>query len=172
MFDIRKISDVFREVHSRYYVDTNGSVYTSLSPKTSRITVKGKLVSIGGFRSENLRRLDKNANMIVRFEDTEYFLLYDGTILKRLKTILSKGKIPSVSIMRVYGGNNTGNHYIIARLVAGVFIGDVSGKEVHHIDQNPLNNKVENLQILTLEEHRGRENFLRKHSKLSSPCID
>lgn len=164
MYDIRKISEVFREVHSRYYVDTNGVTYTSLSPSTNRITINGEKIAIGGFKSENLRKLDKNANMMVRFKETDYFLLYDGTILKRLKTILNKGITPCVSIITVTKGNSTGNYYSIARLVAGVFIGDIENKEVHHIDRNRLNNKVDNLEILSFEEHRSEASFKKKHN--------
>lgn len=164
MFDIRKISTGFREVHSRYYVDTNGTIYTSLSPSTSRVTINGEGVAISGFRNENLRRLDKNSQMMVRFEKSEYFLLYDGTILKRMKTHINRHGEVVVTIMRVRNGHKHGNSYTVARLVAGVFIKDVTGLEVHHIDQNRKNNNVDNLEVLSFEEHRGKKTFKQKHS--------
>ena len=46
-------------------------------------------------------------------------------------------------------------HYYVSRLVAKTFIGDITEKEVHHIDQNRFNNVVSNLQILTKKEHRN-----------------
>lgn len=45
-------------------------------------------------------------------------------------------------------------------LVAELFIGKTEGFQVHHKDFNPLNNQVENLEILTHEEH------LLKHGKI------
>lgn len=33
------------------------------------------------------------------------------------------------------------------RMVAETFIGDIEGKEVHHVDANALNNHVDNLEI-------------------------
>ena len=164
MFDIRQICSAFKEVHSRYYVDTTGTVYTSLSPSTSRVTINGERVIITSFRNENLRRLDKNSQMMARFRESEYFLLYDGTILKRMKTQVNpRGEIV-ISIMRVRNGNKRGNSYTVARLVAGVFIKDVTGLEVHHIDQNRKNNNVDNLEVLSFEEHRSKETFKQKHS--------
>lgn len=42
------------------------------------------------------------------------------------------------------------------RMVADCWIGDTEGKEVHHKDHNPTNNKVSNLEILTSDEHQRR----------------
>lgn len=50
-----------------------------------------------------------------------------------------------------------GNHrtYRLHRLVAQLFIPNPTDKaEVHHIDCDTLNNKVDNLQWVTAEEHR------------------
>ena len=164
MFDIRQICSTFKEVHSRYYVDTNGTIYTSLSPSTSRVTINGERVAISGFKNENLRRLDKNSQMMVRFEESEYFLLYDGTILRRMKTQINPQGEIVVSIIRVRNGNERGNSYTVSRLVAGVFIRDVTGLEVHHIDRNRKNNNVDNLEVLSFEEHRSKKTFKQKHS--------
>jgi hypothetical protein len=45
----------------------------------------------------------------------------------------------------------------VSRLVADYFIGNIYGKEIHHKNLNPLDNKAENLQPLTRAEH------LKKH---------
>ena len=42
-YDIRRLSDNFPRVHSRYYVDTNGVVYTSIAKDTNKITVEGRV---------------------------------------------------------------------------------------------------------------------------------
>jgi len=48
-----------------------------------------------------------------------------------------------------------GSPHKVSRLVAEAFIGDVEGMEVHHIDRNPANNGVDNLQVLTPEAHKA-----------------
>lgn len=53
--------------------------------------------------------------------------------------------------------------YRLHRLVAQLFIPNPSEKaEVHHIDCDTLNNKVDNLQWVTAEEHREIHKELRK----------
>lgn len=162
-YDIRNISVYFREIHSRYYIDTNGVVYTSLSPKTTRIMINNIRTNINDFKIKNYNNLDKNINMIIQYKNTDYFLLYDGTMLKRLKTTLTEKGEVCVSIIRVINGNGTGNKYFVHRLVAGCFLGKIENKEVHHIDKNRKNNHVSNLQILTFNEHRGKENYIKNH---------
>lgn len=163
MYDIRQLCLYFPSIHSRYYIDTNGIVYSSLSPNTKRISINGENYNLTNWKNENLKKLDKWNNMLIRFKDTNYFLLYDGTILKRLKTIISERDEVSVSIITVDRNNKTGCYFSVPRLVAKTFIGDIEGKEIHHIDRNRRNNKVENLEILTSEEHRGKGKFKLNH---------
>lgn len=154
MYDIRRISDYFKEVHSRYYVDVNGCVYTSLSEGTNRIMINGKRINISSFRKATLPLMNTSTKALVPIPNTQgYFLLYNGKILQRLKTMInSDTNEVNVSIIRVWGGTATGNYYLVSRLVAGCFIGEVANMEVHHIDQDRTNNKVENLEILSTEE--------------------
>ena len=44
----------------------------------------------------------------------------------------------------------------IHRIVADYFIGDIHNKDIHHINNNSLDNKATNLEILTNEEHRKK----------------
>lgn len=41
----------------------------------------------------------------------------------------------------------------VHRLVASAFIGDITGKMINHIDGNPSNNKLENLEICTAKRN-------------------
>lgn len=165
MYDIRKISDCFKEVHSRYYVDVNGCVYTSLSEGTTRIMVDGKRINISSFRKSTLPLMNTSTKALIPIPNAQgYFLMYNGKILQRLKTMIKTDTNEvNVSIIRAWGGNKTGNYYLVSRLVAGCFIGDVTNKEVHHIDQDRTNNKACNLQILSKEEHRGIGNHKERH---------
>lgn len=155
MFDIRKISESVKEIHSRYYIDTCGNVYTSLSINTTRITVNGKRYNIGGWKNANLPLMNSTNKSIIRVEpitEKGYFMLNNGLILQRLKTQVEiPGNSVFVSILAI--NSDVARHYYVSRLMAAVFLGDITNKEVHHIDCNRLNNKVENLQILTSEEH-------------------
>ena len=169
-YDIRKISDSFKEVHSRYYIDTNGTVYTSISENTNRLIIEGKRININGIRKELVLKCNTTNRQIISIENTKnkYFVMYDGTVLQRLSTLINEKKEVTVCLIRVFGGNDRGNRYTVHRLLAGVFIGDITNKEVHHKDCNRLNNNLENLQILSFEEHRGYQNFKINHTKFSN----
>ncbi len=160
MFDIRKICESVKEIHSRYYIDTLGNVYTSLSVNTTRITVDGHHYNIAGWKKANLPLMNSTNKRIIKIEPIKekgYFMLDNGLILQRLKTqIENPGNSVFVSILTV--NSKYARHYYVSRLVAEVFCGDITDKEIHHIDKNRLNNKVDNLMILTPEEHHKLHN--------------
>lgn len=58
------------------------------------------------------------------------------------------------------------------RLMAEIYLGDVTDKVVDHIDANPSNNSIENLQICSqleniwLRDARSENTFIGKMSKL------
>lgn len=164
MYDIRQICMYNRSIHSRYYIDTNGVVYSSLSPNTTKIMIEGVKYNITSWKKQQLNLLNKWNNLIIRFKETNYFLMYDGTVLKRLKTMVSESNEVSVSIITIDRDNKTGSYFSVSRLVAQVFLGDITNKEVHHIDRNRLNNNVNNLKILSMEEHRGKNNYHKNHT--------
>lgn len=166
-YDIRNISVYFKEVHSRYYIDTNGVVYTSLGAGTSRIMIDGERININSFKKENITKLNNTNKQIIAIPNTEnkYYLLNNGVVLQRLSTRIGDDGRVDVNLIRVDGsGNDRGNRYKLHRLLAGCFLGDVTDKEVHHKDGNATNNKLSNLQILTFEEHRGKRNYIKNHS--------
>ena len=163
IYDIRNISLYVNKIHSRYYIDTNAVVYTSISGDTNRIMIDGIRYNIKSFIKTNKHLLNKNDNMIIKLPyGKNYFLLYDGTILKRLNTRKTKTKEIDVCLMTL-GGNSSGNRWTVARLMGYVFLGLTVDKEIHHIDKNRLNNKLENLKVLSFEEHRGKGNFRKNH---------
>lgn len=160
-YDIRKLCNYFPEIHSRYYIDTNGCVYTSLAPNTKKFFQNGKRYSVSSFVRNNITKLNKTDKQIIAIPDCKnYYLLYDGTILQRLKTSLNEPNVVVVNLVCIEGRKQ----FKISRLVAGTFIGDIANREVHHVDENRLNNCVENLSILTFDEHRGYGNFKKNHN--------
>lgn len=50
------------------------------------------------------------------------------------------------------------NNRTVSRLLAQAFIGDTTGMHVHHIDANPSNNHLSNLEIITPSEHSSHHN--------------
>ena len=66
--------------------------------------------------------------------------------------------------LRVYlYDNGKRKHYKVHRLVAETFIPNLEGKpHVNHIDGNPGNNSVTNLEWVTNKENRDHAEILRK----------
>jgi hypothetical protein len=83
------------------------------------------------------------------------------TLVEKLSRLNSWG-YHSISLW----DKNSKKKVTISRLVASVFIGDIpKGYVVDHIDCNPLNNHVNNLQIITISENGKRA------AKYSRPLI-
>lgn len=165
-YDIRRISDYIKCIHSRYYVDTNGVIYTSMTNHRDRVMVDGKYYFLKKTRNKYLPNLNRTTNMIAEIKEIpngKYYFLYDGTILHRLSTRKYDDGTVDVSLMSV-NSKERGDRFKVHRIVAACFIGDIENKEVHHIDQDRTNNKVDNLQILSFEEHRGKGNHTKNHN--------
>ena len=164
IYDIRNISFYINTIHSRYYIDTTGTIFTSLGGDTNRIMIDGVRYNISGFKRSNLHLLNKSNKMIMRLpQSANYFLLYDGTILKRLSTRRNSKNEIDVSLTTL-NGRDKGTRWSVSRLMGFVFLGLTQDKEVHHIDGDRTNNQLENLQVLTFEEHRGKQNFSKNHN--------
>lgn len=164
-YDIKNLSEYFEEIHYRYYIDNNGNVYTSLSANTHKIMIDGRRISVKSFKNKMLPLLNDTNAKICQYKDTNYFLMFDGTFLKRLKLNSTNSDEVFVSLIRQKGGNDRGNHYFVSRLLAGVFLGNINEKEVHHLDGNRRNNNLSNLKIMTFEEHRSKGQFKKNHSR-------
>ena len=81
-----------------------------------------------------------------------YFVTEEGMIysnrqgdLKPLSPYTRPRKYQTVTI--------EGKLVLVHRLVASTYLGDVTGLTVNHIDGNPSNNHVSNLEIVTMQEN-------------------
>jgi len=177
MYDIRQINSYFQKVHSRYYIDTNSVIYTSIAAGTNKIMINGLRRNIAGWRKANISKLNRTNMQIILVPNSEnkYYMLYDGTILQRMKTQYNQNtgaekKEASVNLICYFGGKTDGKIMCnVARFVAGAFIGDVEGKHVHHIDGNRENNKLSNLLIVSPEEHRLMHSSKENTCSTTSP---
>lgn len=168
IYDIRNISVYVPTIHSRYYIDTNACVYTSIGGDNNRILVNGIRYNINGFKKSNLHFLNRSDNMIIPFPQApNYFLMYDGSFLKRLSTRITDKNEVDVCLMTLYG-RNKGERFSIHRLMGYVFLNLKEEEEIHHIDENRTNNKLINLKVMTTYEHRGKGNFTKNHKKIKS----
>ena len=57
----------------------------------------------------------------------------------------------------------------IHRIVADYFIGDIIGKDIHHINGNTLDNRAENLEVLPKKEHIKKHLKVKKNGNISKP---
>lgn len=160
-YDVRKLCYYFPNIHSRYYIDTNGTVYTSLAPGMKKIMIDGERITLTPHVNNALPFLNRTERQMAKLPfSKDYFVLYDGTILQRLKTVIKENNEVVVSLVCT----DTRKPFEVSRLVAGAFIENVDGKEVHHKDNNRMNNNVDNLAVLSFYEHRGHGNFKANHN--------
>lgn len=162
-YDLRQICIYIPEIHSRYYIDTNGVVYTSLAEGNKRIMIDGKKYNINHLKKDALLKLNNTNDQLLQLKDfPKYFIKNDGKILQRLWTRIDERNVVEVCLITLHG-NPKGTYYRLSRLMAKVFIGNPDNLEVHHIDGNRSNNKLDNLKLLTFEEPRGNKNTIYKN---------
>ena len=91
----------------------------------------------------------------------------DGSIYNEkhmvLKQQIDRIGYASISIRR--------KRYLVHRLVAMAFICSLdNGKQVHHINGNKEDNRVENLEVLTTEEHQHLHKQIYPTTKICEIC--
>lgn len=91
---------------------------------------------------------------IAQFRNSPYYITKDGEVInvsKKIKIRLEK----SGNYLRFSGHYNlNGKHFLVHRAVWEAFNGEIpEGYDIDHIDGNPHNNKLENLQAITRAEN-------------------
>lgn len=89
--------------------------------------------------------------------------LYQVSTSGRVRSLGINGKRPRVLTqevtiwgycrVRLYKENEKPKHYAVHRLVASAFIGDCDGLTVNHKNEIKTDNRVENLELLTLRDN-------------------
>ncbi|QQV88768.1 HNH homing endonuclease [Acinetobacter phage Liucustia] len=91
----------------------------------------------------------------VGFDSDGLIVSSSGVLLKgdgSVRTLYDNGK--GYKFVRIHNRETQGaKQFYVHRLVAEVFIGDIKGKQVNHIDGDKSNNDVSNLEIVTPSEN-------------------
>jgi len=156
--EIRQACVYIREMKDRYYVTSTGVVYTEC--KDNKVMVDGALYRVTKHMRNEAKSSDKEFYIPFKALGMKCIVLRNGTVLRSLKTRIKECGSVVVSMFNIL---NVEKKIYVSRLVAACFIADIAGKEVHHIDHNRSNNNVENLQVLSFEEHRGKGSHKENH---------
>ena len=91
-----------------------------------------------------------------------YLIYENGDVWSKKRKIFLKGDKSKKNYIRVeLYNNNKSKRYLVHRLVAIQFIPNPENKpEVDHINNNPSDNSLENLQWLTIQENLDRRNII------------
>jgi len=109
-----------------------------------------------------------------------YYVTEDGKIFSEKSNIFLKPAIDKYGyeVVRPMGKDGTPKNRFVHRLVLGTFnpIEEINNKTVNHIDTNKRNNKIENLEWMTIQENnahavehglRGKTGEKNPNSKLT-----
>jgi len=92
-----------------------------------------------------------------QFKNTEYYISNLGEVKnsygKLLKTFPAPNGYKRIKII-IEGKRKV---FMVHRLVAETFIGDINNLVIDHIDRNKTNNNVTNLRIVTVKENNNNK---------------
>lgn len=96
---------------------------------------------------------------IAQFRNTPYFATKDGKILNMEKKIELKLS-PSGNYLRFNAAYGLNKKFLVHRVVWECFNGEIPDKmDIDHIDGNPKNNNLDNLQLLSHAENLRKRNI-------------
>lgn len=103
---------------------------------------------------------DYNMEDLAQFRDSPYYATINGEILNISKKIKMRFE-ESGNYYRFVGNYNLGRkHFLVHRAVWEAFNGPIpEGYDIDHIDGNPHNNALNNLQAITHQENLKKREF-------------
>lgn len=103
---------------------------------------------------------DYSLQDLAQFRDSPYYATLDGEILNMSKKIKIRFE-ESGNYYRFVGNYNLGRkHFLVHRVVWEAFNGPIpEGCDIDHIDSNPHNNALSNLQAITHKENIQKREF-------------
>lgn len=97
---------------------------------------------------------------------------YGGTALKKGKILKQHISHRTRCQIGLCGNNGERKYPLVSRLVYQTFIGPIpEGLQVNHIDENPLNNRVDNLNLMTPKENTNWGTGIERRSKSLSETL-
>lgn len=146
------------------HIDNNrlNNIYTNLKwVSTEEHTEQVSSITTGLPRpSRNYIRLDEFEEDMAQFRDSPYYATKNGKIInvsKKIEMHLEK----TGNYLRFAGSYNLqGKHFLVHRAVWESFNGIIpEGYDIDHIDGNPTNNALDNLEMVTHKENIHRRNI-------------
>lgn len=102
---------------------------------------------------------------IAQFRNTPYFATKDGKILNMEKKIELKLS-PSGNYLRFNAAYGINKKFLVHRVVWECFNGEIPDKmDIDHIDNNPKNNSLDNLQLLNHADNLKKRNIDYSYAK-------
>lgn len=99
--------------------------------------------------------------MFKRYRDTNYEVNECGVVMNRTTNKVVNGRLTKSGYLIIKLGRG-GKSVFIHTMVADTFIRPVTeGLQVHHINHIKTDNRVENLEVLTIDEHKMKHNYLK-----------
>jgi len=103
-----------------------------------------------------MKKVIPNFSDYIAYDDGRIYSTKSGHFLKgevskrhyKTKTSKSERRVTLCKNGKTY-------RYMWHRVIAGTFLGSCAGKEVNHKDGNPLNNALDNLEIVTREDNNA-----------------
>lgn len=104
------------------------------------------------------------------------FIIFHGYKVLRCGTVIGKsGKKLKYSLRERRGGkkdlcvklyyNGKSKKWTLSRLVAACFLGPIDGYQINHIDRNPLNCHVDNLERTTASENQKHWRMIERENE-------
>lgn len=156
---IRQVSLYDRRISDKYYVTDSGTFYVVVKSRKVMKDAERKVVT----KHHIKEAIAIGKEWFVPFTEWGMYciILSNGLVLRRLKTYIR----PDCASVIIHMQNVEGKDVALyaARVVANTFIDDVKGMEVHHKDSDRTNNSVENLEVLSFEDHRGKGQHAIRH---------
>jgi len=93
--------------------------------------------------------------MIKKIEDYNYTININGEVTNIKTNKILKQSVNQGRVMVELWKNNKKKHFLLHRLIAKAFIPNPNNKpQINHINGNPLDNRIENLEWVTDSENK------------------
>lgn len=128
---------------------------------------------VDSFNHTYLIVLNSHKDTTVKLEQDnfEYKLIRKKTLKSNISKYTYSKLVKRGLYQSEYSGKNSNNGYFGVHRLKACIKENILGKEVDHIDENPYNNDISNLNPLLKEEHNVKTNKNRRKRRLNEKYI-